>query len=63
MAIYLRGRNRIETAVDDDADFVFVKILKAYFKIDFNYYRMMKDLEKFSSVWCYKHVPCTVVDD
>ena len=63
MAVYLSRRNKIETAVDDDAVFVFVKILKARLKIDFKYYRMMKDLEKFSSVWCYKHVLCSCVDE
>ena len=45
---------------DDDAVFVFVKMLKARLKIDLNYYRVMKDLETFCSVWCYKHVLCCV---
>nr|WPK86629.1 NLRC3-like protein isoform_X6 [Sebastes schlegelii] len=56
MAVYLSRRNRIEKAVDDDDDdddavfvFVFVKMVKAHLKIDFNYYRMMKDLDRFST--------------
>ena len=63
MAVYLSRRNRIEKAVDDDAVLLFVKMLKARLKIDFNYYRMMKDLERFSTVRCYKHVLCRVEDD
>ncbi len=49
--------------MDDDVVFVFVKMLKARLKIDFNYHRMMKDLETFSSLWCYKDVLCCVVND
>ena len=44
MLVYLSKRNRTETAVDDDAVLLFVKMLKARLKIDFNYDRMMKDV-------------------
>lgn len=63
MAVYLSRRNRMENAADDDAVFVFVKMLKARLEIDFNYYRMMKDLQTFCSVWCYKVVLCCVLDE
>jgi len=61
MAVYLNRRNQLENVVDDNAVLVFVKMLKAWLKIDFNYLR--NDLEKFRRVWCYIDVLCSIVDD
>ncbi len=63
MAVYMSRRNKVEGSTDDNAVFVFVKMLKARLKIDFNYYRLMNDLEKFSNIWCYKEVLCSVVEN
>ncbi len=54
-------QNKVEGSTDDNAVFVFVKMLKARLKIDFNYYSLMNYLEKFSNIWCYKKVLCSVV--
>jgi len=43
--------------------FVFVKMLKSRIRIDFNYYSLMNDLGKFSSIWCHKDVLCSVVEN
>ncbi len=63
MAVYMSRRNKVEGSTDDNAVFVFVKMLKACLKIDLNYYRLMNDLEKFSNIWCYKEVLCSVVEN
>lgn len=46
IAVYLSRKKTEwkEKPVDEDAVSVLVKMLKACLKLDFNYYRMMKDL-------------------
>lgn len=63
LAIYLSRRKRIENIADDDVVLMLFKMLKAHLRLDCNYYKMMKDLDSFSNVWCYKEVICRVVDD
>ena len=62
MLVYLSRRNRTETAVDDDAVFMVVKMLKARFKLDLNCYTMMKDVKSFLMRGVV-NVICCVVDD
>ncbi len=57
----MSSQNKVEGSTDDNAVFVFVKMLKARLKIDFNYYSLMNYLEKLSNIWCYKKVLCSVV--
>lgn len=63
MAVYMSRRNKVEGLTDDDAVFVFVKMLKSRLRIDFNYYRLMNDLGKFSIIWCHKDVLCSIVEN
>ena len=65
MFVCLSRRNRTETAVDDDDDdavFMFVSV-ESSFKTRFELLQNDERCVKFSSVWCYKHVFCCVVDD
>lgn len=63
MAVYMSRRNKVEGFTDDDAVFVFVKMVKSRLRIDFNYYRLMNDLGKFSIIWCYMDVLCSIVEN
>ncbi len=37
--------------------------LKARVWVDFKFYKMMKDLMSFQTVWCYNDAICSIVDD
>lgn len=63
MAVYMSRRNKIEGSSDIDVVCIFKKMLKARLKIDFNYYSLVSDLEKFSNIWCYKDVLCSVEEE
>jgi len=63
MAVYMSRRNKVEGSTDDDAVFVFIKMLKSRIRIDFNYYSLMNDLGKFANIWCHKDVLCSIVEN
>ncbi|KAI4899661.1 hypothetical protein NFI96_033222 [Prochilodus magdalenae] len=63
LAIYVSRKNKMSQSSDHDATQVFTRLVRARVKVDFNYYRSMKDLDSFKLVWCSEDVVCSVEED
>lgn len=63
MAIYLSRRNKIEESLDFDINTVFVRMVKARLKVDFDFYSTTNNVEEFINIWCLKNVLCSVVEN
>ncbi len=63
MAIYMSRRNKIEESSDCDVNTVFVRLLKARLKIDFDFYKSTNNIEEFRNIWCFKNVLCFVEEN
>ncbi|KAI4890612.1 hypothetical protein NFI96_004370 [Prochilodus magdalenae] len=63
LAIYVSRKNKMSQSSDHDAIQVFTRLVRARVKVDFNYYRSMKDLDSFKLVWCSEDVVCSVEED
>ncbi|KAI4878376.1 hypothetical protein NFI96_005410 [Prochilodus magdalenae] len=63
LAIYMSRKNKMSQSSDHDARQVFMRLVRARVKVDFNYYRSMKDLDSFQLVWCSEDVVCSVEED
>lgn len=63
MAIYISRRNKTEGSLDSDANTIFVRMLKARLKIDFDFYSITNNVEEFLHIWVYENVLCSVVEN
>ncbi len=63
MAIYISRRNKIDGSLDCDASTLFVRMIKARLKVDFDFYKSTNNVEELISIWCYKDVLCSIVDN
>lgn len=63
MAIYISRRNKVDGSLDCDASTLFVRMMKARLKVDFDFYSSINNIEEFIFIWCYKDVLCSVVDN
>ncbi|KAF0047441.1 hypothetical protein F2P81_001074 [Scophthalmus maximus] len=59
MAIYV-NRRKINDSVDIDPKLLLIRMIKARVMIDFNYYRVMVDIDEFSRKWTYGDALCSV---
>ncbi len=62
MAIYIR-RNKVDGSLDCDASILFVRMMKARLKVDFDFYMSINNVEELIFIWCYKDVLCSIVDN
>lgn len=60
IAIYLGRRNKIE---EFDINTVFVRMVKARLKVDFDFFSTTSNVEEFINIWCLKNVLCSVVEN
>ncbi len=63
MAIYISRRNKVDGSLDCDASTLFVRMIKARLKVDFDFYKSTNNVEEFILIWCYKDVLCSIVDN
>ena len=63
MAIYISRKKKIENSVEIEADLLFRRMVKARIKIDFNFYKAMKDFDQFQMIWTYGDILCSVIED
>lgn len=63
MAIYVSRKRKIDDLIDIDVKLLFTRMVKARMKIDFNYYKEMKDVNQFSLTWSYGDVLCSVTEN
>lgn len=50
MAMYLSRRNKIEESLDFDINTVFVRMVKARLKVDFDFYSTTNNVEEFINI-------------
>lgn len=62
MAIYISRRNHVEQRNDSDVVQVFKVMVKSRIIVDFRFYKVMNNLMKFESIWCYREALCSVVN-
>ncbi len=63
MAIYISRRNKVDGSLDCDASTLFVRMIRARLKVDFDFYKSKNNVEEFIFIWCYKDVMCSIVDN
>ena len=63
MALYLTRRNKIKNGVMQDVVSVFIALVRARVRIDFRFYKGMKNLSTFVKQWCYNEVICSVMEE
>ncbi len=55
-------RNKMEDSVESDVkNPMFVRMLKARLKTDYNFYSLINNVEEFTNIWCYENALCSVV--
>lgn len=60
MAVYVSRKRKVDDSVDVDVTLLFTRMVKARIRIDFNYYREMKDVDQFCVIWAHGDVLCSV---
>ncbi len=63
MAVYVSRKRKVEDSVDSDVVLLLSRMIKARILIDFNYYREMRDLERFKWTWTFGGVLCSVQEE
>lgn len=60
MAVYISRREKVEQLVDCEPKTTLIRMIRTRVNIDFNFYRLMDDLETFENMWCYKTILCSL---
>ncbi len=63
MAVYISRRNKVEGEEVCEIVPIFKNRVKARVWVDFKFFKMMKDLMFFQTIWCYNDAICSIVDD
>lgn len=60
LAVYISRKKKVEDGVDTDVVALLSKLIRARILIDLIFYKQMKDLENFMSIWTFGGVLCSV---
>lgn len=63
MAVYVSRKRKVEDSMDCDVVLLLSRMIKARILIDFKYYCIMKDVERFKMTWTYRGVLCSVQEN
>ncbi|TWW73398.1 Transposon TX1 uncharacterized 149 kDa protein ORF 2 [Takifugu flavidus] len=63
MAIYISRKNKMAKSGDWEAASVWRCNVRSRLRWEFDFYRMINDLDKFQEIWCHENVLCTVIDN
>ena len=63
MAIYISRKNKMEGQSNVDAASVWRCNLRCRLRLEFSFYKIIKNLGSFSDMWCHKNILCAVLND
>lgn len=63
LAIHVTRKNKVENKPGQEAATAFCCSVRCRLRLEFSFYKMIKDLQLFKNIWCYNNILCTVVDD
>lgn len=63
MAIYLSRKNKIEDKDGTDAIVLWRRNVRFRLQLEFSFFKTMNDFKSFTTIWCYKNVICTILND
>lgn len=58
LAIYKTRKNRVQREGSDDVLSMFKILVKCRLKVDYEFYKLLKDLGKFEELWCVNEMLC-----
>lgn len=63
MSIYTSRNNKIEQNTDYDVLVILKRLIKSRIQMEFLFYNSTKNVDVFTSVWCYEDVVCSVISE